>query len=375
MQLPNLKVIISGGGTGGHIFPAIAIADELKAINPNIEILFVGALGRMEMEKVPAAGYPIEGLWISGLQRKLTWKNISFPFKLIHSSLTARRIIKKYKPHIVIGVGGFASGPTVRTAASMGIPIILQEQNSFPGITNKLLAKKAKQICVAYPGMEKYFPASKIQITGNPVRKDIKNASSLKDEALKYFNLTTEKPIIFSVGGSLGALTLNRTIHQGLKEINDAGLQIIWQTGNNYFPLADQLVRNLSLHNVYVKPFIQRMDLAYAAADIVISRAGALSISELSLTGKPSILVPSPNVAEDHQTRNAMSLVSTDAAILVPDAEAQSKLIPITIELASDTERMSKLSENIMKLAYPDAGRTIANIIINSANTKPSQLL
>lgn len=370
MQLPNIKVIISGGGTGGHIFPAIAIADELKSINPDIEILFVGAIGKMEMEKVPAAGYPIRGLWISGLQRRLTYKNLSFPFKLIHSSITARLIIKQFKPHVVVGVGGYASGPTVRAAASMGIPTILQEQNSYPGITNKLLANKATKICVAYPGMEKYFPARKIQITGNPVRKDILNASSMKNEAIEYFNLDISKPVILSVGGSLGALTLNKSIHQGLKDLCDAGLQIIWQTGKTYFPIADQAANNISQIGIHVKPFIQRMDLAYAAADIVISRAGALAISELCLTAKPCILIPSPNVAEDHQTKNAMSLVSSDAAILIADAEAQSKLVNATIELAKDKTKMSLLIENIKKLAFPEAGKTIANLIINSVKYK-----
>lgn len=373
MSSPELKIIISGGGTGGHIFPAIAIADALKELVPGVEILFVGALGRMEMEKVPAAGHKIEGLWISGLQRSLTLKNLSFPFKVISSTLKARKIIKEFKPQAAVGVGGYASGPTLRAAASLNIPTILQEQNSYPGITNKLLASKADFICVAYPEMDKYFPKEKIILTGNPVRKDIMSTGATRVEALNFFGLTPEKPLILSVGGSLGALTLNRSIHAGLKELEEAGIQVIWQTGKAYADTAANAVKEANVSGIKALPFINRMDLAYAAADVVISRAGAIAISELCLKGKPSILVPSPNVAEDHQTRNALSLVSSEAAIMVRDNAAWENLVKTAIKLAGDKETQNRLSNNIIKLAHPDAALEIARIIINCATSKASQ--
>lgn len=370
MSSTNLRVIISGGGTGGHIFPAIAIADALKEQDPQVEILFVGAEGRMEMEKVPAAGYPIKGLWISGLQRSLTVKNLSFPFKVIHSTINARKIIREFKPDAVVGVGGYASGPTVRAAASMRIPTILQEQNSYPGITNKLLSHKADFICVAYPGMEKYFPKEKIVLTGNPVRKDIRAVTVTKKSACEFFGLDDSKPVILSVGGSLGARTLNSSILTGLDEINKAGIQLIWQTGKAFAETSANAIESKGLKGIYCNPFINRMDLAYTAADVAISRAGAIAISELCLTAKPCILVPSPNVAEDHQTHNAMSLVTSEAAIMVTDASANETLVSVAIKLSNDKNQQNKLSANIFKLAHPDAARDIANIIINCIKQK-----
>lgn len=370
MSLPEMKIIISGGGTGGHIFPAIAIADAIKELAPDADILFIGALGRMEMEKVPAAGYKIEGLWISGLQRKLTVKNLSFPFKVIHSTWKAKKIIQEFKPNAAVGVGGYASGPTLRAAASLKIPTILQEQNSYPGITNKLLAHKADFICVAYPEMDKFFPKEKIILTGNPVRKDIMTSTIDKREALNFFGLSADKPVILSVGGSLGALTLNKSMHSGLRQFTEAGVQLIWQTGKSYADIAENAANEPGISGIKALPFINRMDLAYAAADIVISRAGAIAISELCLKGKPSILVPSPNVAEDHQTHNAMSLVSKEAGIMVRDSLAGENLVNTAIKLALDKEMQLKLSSNINKLGRPDAALEIARIIINCASSK-----
>ncbi|MDY0342204.1 MAG: undecaprenyldiphospho-muramoylpentapeptide beta-N-acetylglucosaminyltransferase [Lentimicrobium sp.] len=374
MSLPETRIIISGGGTGGHVFPAIAIADSLKKINPHTEILFVGALGRMEMEKVPAAGYDIEPLWISGLQRRLTWKNLSFPIKLIHSSVRARKIIRKFKPQAVVGVGGYASGPTVKAAASMGIPTIIQEQNSYPGITNKMLAKKAEKICVAYPGMEKFFPKKKLVETGNPVRASIINAAARKAEAIDFFNLQNNRIILLVVGGSLGARTINESIHSGLKRLADAGIQLIWQTGTTYAPLAEAAVRPFEQSGIRTFAFITHMDLAYAAADLVISRAGALAISELCATARPSILVPSPNVAEDHQTKNAMALVKVKAAHMVKDKEAGERLITEVLKLAPDAETRLELSENIGQMAHPDAAHHIARVVLDCIEHKKTSL-
>jgi len=364
MLSPETRIIISGGGTGGHIFPAIAIADALKLAIPGVSILFVGAEGRMEMEKVPAAGYEIEALWISGIQRRLTLKNLLIPFKLIHSSLKARQIIRRFKPSAVVGVGGYASGPTLRAAASMGIPTILQEQNSYPGITNKILARKASKICVAYEGMEKYFSADKIVVTGNPVRKDIAVQAGSRDEALKFFGLDPSKPVILAVGGSLGARTINQSVQNGLKELVELDIQLIWQTGKLFSVQAAESVLFFENSGIRQMPFINRMDLAYAAADVVISRAGAISISELCITGKPCILVPSPNVAEDHQTKNAMALVSREAALLVTDADAPATLIKTSVELARNKNLQSSLSANILVMAQHDSARRIADEII-----------
>jgi len=310
-----MRVIISGGGTGGHIFPAIAIANALKNIDPEIEILFVGAKGKMEMEKVPAAGYKIIGLTVAGLQRKLTVRNLLFPFKLIAGMMQAKRVVKEFKPDVAVGVGGYASGPVLRVASNAGVPCLLQEQNSYPGITNKILAKKAKRICVAYSGMERFFPAEKIVMTGNPVRQDIMTKVE-RDEAFKHFGLNSSKKTILVVGGSLGARSVNDGILSGIKGIDD-DVQLLWQTGKFYFEEMKSGAGDAE--RVKIQPFIKRMDMAYAVADVVISRAGALSVSELAVAGKPVIFIPSPNVAEDHQTKNAKVMVDDDAAIMVKD--------------------------------------------------------
>lgn len=350
-----MKIIISGGGTGGHIFPAIAIANALRVIDKNVEILFVGAEGRMEMEKVPAAGYKIEGLWISGLQRRLTIDNLSFPFKVISSLMKAKRIIKNFKPDVAVGTGGYASGPLLRVASGMKIPALIQEQNSFPGITNKLLGGRVNKICVAYEGMEKYFPKEKIIVTGNPVRQDILSLEGKRTEALKYFGLNPEKKTLLVVGGSLGARTINESMAGCLDMLLKNNIQVIWQTGKNYsFPNGG------GKEGAWVGAFIAKMDLAYACADIVVSRAGAISLSELAIVKKPCILVPSPNVAEDHQTKNAMALVKYDASLFVKDSEAREKLGKEIINLMNDVQKQNKLSENISKLAFPNSAEVIA---------------
>ncbi|MFP5470078.1 MAG: undecaprenyldiphospho-muramoylpentapeptide beta-N-acetylglucosaminyltransferase [Bacteroidia bacterium] len=360
MQPP--KVIISGGGTGGHIFPAIAIANAIKEKHPDADILFVGAKGKMEMEKVPAAGYKIVGLTIAGFQRRLTLKNLSFPFKLLKSLTDAKKIVKEFNPDIAIGVGGYASGPLLNVAGKLGIPTLLQEQNSYPGITNKLLAKKAHKICVAYDGMERFFPKEKIVVTGNPVRKDIANLSNNKAEGIRYFNLDNNKQTILIIGGSLGARTINESILAYLKEYQKENVQVIWQTGKLFFEKAKEASKNFN--NIKVHEFISRMDLAYGVADMVISRAGALSISELCLVKKPCILVPSPNVSEDHQTKNAMSLVNKLAALLVKDVEAISNLGAKSIELLKNMELREQLSKNIAALGKPHAADDICNEVL-----------
>ena len=362
MKQPEKKIIISGGGSGGHIFPAIAIANALKETYPTAEILFVGAKGKMEMEKVPKAGYRIEGLWISGLQRKLTLKNLSFPFKLISSLVKAKKIIKAFDPDIAIGVGGFASGPTLQQAAKMGVPTMIQEQNSYPGITNILLSKKVDKICVAYDGLDKYFPADKIYLTGNPVRKDVIEIEGKKDEAAEYFGLDKDKPVVLVVGGSLGARTINEAIEENLKNFTAKGVQLIWQTGINYFPQAERALLDHNDPGIKAHKFITRMDLAYALADVVISRAGAIAISELCLVGKPVILVPSPFVAEDHQTKNALALVTYNAALLVKDAEQKERLWPELSALLDDKEQQLRLMTNITALAKKDATEAIVSV-------------
>lgn len=366
-QSDNIRVILSGGGTGGHIFPAVAIANAIKVKMPDAEILFVGAKGRMEMEKVPQAGYPIEGLWISGLQRRLTTDNLLFPFKVISSLYKARKIIKLFKPDVVIGTGGFASGPTLRMASWLGIPTLIQEQNSFPGITNKMLASKADIICVAYEGMEKFFPESKIKLTGNPVRNDIEFNNNSRSAALKLYKLSEEKVTLLVVGGSLGARTINQSIQSGLEKLATANIQLIWQTGKAYAEQAADAVKDYQAKGIITLPFIKEMDKAYAAADMVVSRAGAIAISELCIIGKPSILVPSPNVAEDHQTKNALALSSRNAAILVKDSEAQANLISAITELASDIEAQKKLSTNISAMAIMNSASQIAEYVIKLA--------
>jgi UDP-N-acetylglucosamine--N-acetylmuramyl-(pentapeptide) pyrophosphoryl-undecaprenol N-acetylglucosamine transferase len=366
-QSDNIRVILSGGGTGGHIFPAVAIANAIKANAPAADILFVGAIGRMEMEKVPAAGYPIEGLWISGLQRRLTVDNLMFPFKVISSLYNARKILKSFKPHVVVGTGGYASGPTLRMASWLGIPTLIQEQNSFPGITNKMLASKADRICVAYPFMEKFFPAPKIRLTGNPVRNDIEFNTISKIVALKHFNLKENKLTLLVVGGSLGARTINKSIHAGLNRLADANIQVIWQTGKHFANTAAEAVKKYAEKGIITSAFIKEMDHAYAASDIVVSRAGAIAISELCISGKPSILVPSPNVAEDHQTKNALALSTRGAAILVTDSDSEVKLIDTITELAGNLTEQERLSSNISSMAMRNSAGLIAEQVFEIA--------
>lgn len=365
--MQSLKVIISGGGTGGHIFPAIAIADAIKKKNPNADILFVGAKGRMEMERVPKAGYKIEGLWISGIQRSLTLKNLSFPFKLIASMAKARSIVRMFKPQVAVGVGGYASGPLLKVASAKKIPSLIQEQNSYPGITNRLLASKVNKICVAYEGMEKWFPKDKIIMTGNPVRQQVVELEGKKAESIKYFDLKQNMPIVLVVGGSLGARTINNSVEKNLQLIKENQYQIIWQTGKMYGDKAYQAVRNLEYDGIKIHRFIDRMDLAYAAADVVVSRAGAMSVSEICLTGKPAILIPSPNVAEDHQTKNAKALANNNAAVLLPDNEAEEKLGNEIKKLIEDNKLRSALSANATKMAHKNAAEKIADEVIKLA--------
>ena len=359
-----MKVIISGGGTGGHVFPAIAIADELKKSDENIDLLFVGARGRMEMERVPKAGYPIEGLWISGLQRRLTWKNILFPIKLLHSLTKASKIIKRFRPDVVVGVGGYASGPTLYQAARMKIPSLIQEQNSFPGITNRWLASKVDKICTAYAGMQKWFPESKTVLTGNPVRQTLKDRSVTREQACAHYGLEARKKTIFIVGGSLGARTLNESVEGSVALLKQQSeVQILWQVGKMYFDEFRQLEAQ-QLDQVVMVDFIDRMDLAYRLADVVIARAGALTVSELCLLGKPAMLVPSPYVAEDHQTKNAQALVDQDAAVLIPDQEARRHLMQRALELVIDDQECKRLGNNIQQFAKPQATRDIVKEIL-----------
>lgn len=364
--MEKFKAIISGGGTGGHIFPAIAIANTLKKINPDTEILFVGAEGKMEMEKVPAAGYKIVGLPVRGFQRKLTWSNISFFFRLFSSLKKAKNVIKEFQPNVVVGVGGFASGPTLRIATKMGIPTLIQEQNSYPGVTNKILANRVDKICVAYQDMENYFPANKIIITGNPVRQDILNINGkVRDDGFMFFELKGNQKTVLSLGGSLGALTINESIYNHIDVFIENNVQLIWQTGKAFYHKALELVQNKNAQNIKVYDFISRMDFAYAIADVVISRAGAITISELTLTAKPAILIPSPNVAEDHQTKNAMALVKNDAAMLITDAESRTKLVEETIKLLNDEFRLNVYKSNISRMALKNADEIIAKEIIS----------
>ncbi len=363
--MQQIKVIISGGGTGGHIYPAIAIANALKEAHSNVDILFVGALGRMEMQKVPTAGYTIVGLPISGLQRNLSLSNLSFPFKIIYSLYKARKIIKNFKADIAIGVGGYASWPLLYAANLVGIPTLIQEQNGYAGIANKNLAAQAKNICVAYPGMEKFFPVNKIVFTGNPVRSDIMNCNLRKEEAYVHFHLNPNKKTIVVMGGSLGARTINEAIGDKLQDLVSEGVQVVWQTGKSYFEKAKAQAQSFS-KDVKVYEFVYEMDLLYAVSDIVISRAGALSISELCLAAKPVILVPSPNVAEDHQTKNAMMLVENNAAQLIKDSVASKVLVPAALKLLRDDEKQEIFKENIIKLAKPKAASDIAQLVLKT---------
>ncbi|MBP3228760.1 MAG: undecaprenyldiphospho-muramoylpentapeptide beta-N-acetylglucosaminyltransferase [Bacteroidaceae bacterium] len=359
----TLRVIISGGGTGGHIFPAISIANALREKRPDAQFLFVGAEGRMEMQRVPQAGYEIKGLPVAGFDRKHLWRNAAVLWKLMKSRRLARRIVKDFRPDVVIGVGGYASGPTLDEAARLGIPTLIQEQNSYAGVTNKLLAKRAARICVAYDGMERFFPAEKIVFTGNPVRQNLLDAAPPKSEAVKAFGLVPGKQTVLIVGGSLGALTVNESVLGNLPLVRQqTKVQFIWQTGGYYSQsIQEELARRGKPDNLHVTDFIADMAAAYAAADLVISRAGAGSISELCLLGKPAILVPSPNVAEDHQTKNALALVQKDAALYVKDDEARELLLPFAINTVQDVERLAILGENILQLAKPDAASDIAD--------------
>ncbi|GAA3955314.1 undecaprenyldiphospho-muramoylpentapeptide beta-N-acetylglucosaminyltransferase [Hymenobacter algoricola] len=356
------RVIISGGGTGGHIFPAVAIANELRRRQPEAEILFVGANGRMEMTRVPEAGYRIVGLDIAGLQRRLTPQNLLFPMKVLRSVRKAGKLLEEFRPDAVVGVGGYASAPVLLAATSRGIPSLIQEQNSYAGLVNKLLSRRVDRICVAYEGMDKFFPAQKLVVTGNPVRTEI--ASGSRAEALEFFGLDPAKKVLLVIGGSLGARTLNEATAAALPRLRDAGVQLLWQTGKLYYPQAVGQTASFQADNLQALEFVQRMDLAYAAADVVVSRAGALSVSELCLTGKPSILVPSPNVAEDHQTKNAQALVSQAAALLVADAEAPARLYDEALDLLADPARQQQLRQHILALAHPEATTTIVDELL-----------
>ena len=364
--MSELRVIISGGGTGGHIFPAIAIANALKKRNADTKILFVGANGRMEMEKVPQAGYEIKGLNIAGFQRGSIIKNLALPFKIIGSLLSANNIVRSFKPAVAIGVGGYASGPLLRAAGFAGVPTVIQEQNSFAGITNKLLAKNAKVICTAYEGMDKVFPKKKIVLTGNPVRSAIvemqKTGNDLRSEAYKYFDLDPQRKTILIIGGSLGARTLNESVEAAINRIKDGDVQIIWQTGKVYFENCKTV--GAGVNQLKTLQFIDRMDLAYACADVIVSRAGALSISELQLVSKPVILVPSPNVTDDHQTHNAMALVNKGAAIMIKDSEAKLNLIGAAFDLLKNESQQQLLSSNISKMGIADAAERIVDEIL-----------
>ena len=363
--MSELRVIISGGGTGGHIFPAVSIANAVKALRPDAKILFVGALGRMEMQRVPAAGYEIIGLPIQGFDRKNLLKNFKVLYKIWKSQRMAKKIIKDFRPQVAVGVGGYASGPTLNMAAAKGIPCLLQEQNSYAGVTNKLLAKKAAKICVAYEGMERFFPAEKIMMTGNPVRQQLLDTTISHEDAVRTFGFDPTKKVVLIVGGSLGARTLNESVLQHLDQIRKSDVQFIWQTGKFYSAEISERLKGQDIPNLTVTDFISDMGVAYKAADLVVSRAGAGSISEFCLLGKPVILVPSPNVAEDHQTKNAMALVNKAAALYVKDAEADKILLPLAIDTAKDDAKLQSLHENILKMALPDSADIIAKEVIN----------
>ncbi len=361
-----MKVIVSGGGTGGHVFPAIAIANAVKAERPDTEILFVGAKGRMEMDKVPAAGYRIEGLNVVGLNRKQWWKNLALPFKLVSSLLHVRKVVKRFAPNVVVGVGGYASGPTLYMAGRLGIPYLIQEQNSYPGLTNRLLAKKAQKICVDYEGLEQFFPKEKILMTGNPIRQDIADLSAKRAAGFEHFGLSPDKPVLLVVGGSLGAGSINRGMTHSVDEILASGCQVLWQTGGYYYGQVQASVAERP--GLVLRDFIKNMDLAYAIADIVVSRAGAIAISELCVVGKPVILVPSPNVAEDHQTKNALALSARNAAILLPDDKVYDKLGKTVVELMGNNRRKELMAENISRLGKTTSAQDIAKWVFRIAD-------
>lgn len=360
------RIIISGGGTGGHIFPAVAIANALKRLAPDTEILFVGANGRMEMERVPAAGFEIVGLDIQGINRQSVWKNLALPFKLYKSMRKARRVIQDFKPDVAVGVGGYASGPLLHVASRLGIPCLIQEQNSYAGITNKRLAPRVAKICVAFDGMERFFPRAKLLFTGNPIRRESVNIQGKREEALEWLGFSAEKKTILVTGGSLGSRTLNECMADGLTRLAAADVQLIWQCGQYYYEGLKPIVAGRGT-GVKLTAFLQRMDLAYAAADIIIGRAGAGTIAELCAVGKPSILVPSPNVAEDHQTKNAMALTDKDAAVMISDAEAPDRLMKAALDLLMDEARCAELGVNIRKLAILNADEAIAHEVLRLA--------
>lgn len=364
----KIKVIISGGGTGGHIFPAISIANELKLqLGSEVELLFVGALGRMEMERVPKEGYRIIGLPVQGFIRQITLKNFTVLANLVKSLGLAKKVVKDFEPDVVVGVGGYASGPLARVAAKQGIPILLQEQNSYAGVTNKLLAKLASRICVAYDGMERFFPKEKLQLTGNPVRQNIVDSTLTKAEGIAHFDLDVNRRVILSVGGSLGARTINQSIEAEIETIAKSDVQLIWQTGKHFKSQADAIVKSCGASNIHVTDFVSRMDMAYAAADLIISRAGASTISELCLIGKAAILVPSPNVAEDHQTKNALALVKNEASVMIADVDARIHLVSKSLQLVTDDDALSKLSKNALDMALPNSSKLIATEVIRLA--------
>jgi len=358
------SVIISGGGTGGHIYPALAIADEIKRRYPDCKIQFVGAKGRMEMEKIPKAGYPIQGLWITGIERKIfSKKNLSFPFKLISSLWTAKKLIKQHQPQIAIGVGGFASGPLLHQASKKGIPTLIQEQNSFPGITNRILSKNVDVICAGFEGLNRWFPENKIILTGNPIRNGIGDITNLKSKALNHFDLSPDSPVVFIMGGSLGAKSINDGVSEALESWTEKGYQVIWQTGKRYLSSIESELKYQKPTGVKLVDFIERMDLAYAAADLIVSRAGAMSIAELALVGKPTILVPSPNVSEDHQTKNALALTENGASHLIKDKEVSEKLLSTVLNLMDNKELLKEMSAKTKTFARPNAAIDVVNEI------------
>ena len=365
-----MNIIISGGGTGGHIYPAIAIANELKRVDPTVNILFVGAEGKMEMEKVPRAGYRIEGLPVVGIKRELTLSNLAFPFKLGRSLLRARQIVRDFRPDVAVGVGGYASGPTLLAAAFSGVPILIQEQNSYAGLTNKVLSRWAKRICVAYPGMDAFFAAEKIRVTGNPVRSDIQLADAQIDAGRAQFGLNPAQPTVLVIGGSQGARTINESIEAGLVRFAEAGVQVVWQTGTAFIDRARAAVQAAGIGNVKPYDFIYDMDRAYAVADVVVSRAGALSVSELCLVGRPVILVPFPQASEDHQTKNAMALVDNEAALLVTDQTARSVLVDQILGLVANKQKMRTLSGHIKSFGKPEAASDIVDEIFKLMSVK-----
>lgn len=372
MQQHKLRVIISGGGTGGHIFPALAIANAIRKLNPETEFLFVGAQGKMEMEKVPAAGYKIEGLWISGIKRELTIDNLSFPFKVLSSVSKALRIIREFKPDVAVGVGGYASGPLLYAASLKNIPCLIQEQNSYPGITNKILAKRVQKICVAYDGMDRYFPKEKILLTGNPVRENVLKIEGKRQEAFSFFRLNLEKKTILVVGGSQGARSINRSILAGLNEIRHADVQVVWQTGKLFYDEAQNAVSSARMENVRVFDFISQMDFAYAAADLIVSRAGASTVSEILLVGKPSVMVPLPTAAEDHQTKNIEAMVRKNAALMVRDTDASAQLVATALATLRDEQLLKSLASNAAAQALPNSAEKIAGEVITLAKEKKS---